>query len=714
MSYRNRRLVRTAAATLLTTGMFAFLSAGPASANHEAARNIDDACPPGQVPDAGFEDDLAGDSDDTTENTAENTQRAIDCITEGYGIAGGVGDTDGDGQPEYNPTGNVSRAQMATFIMQKLDLVEGYTRPDNAPNVFTDVPEGSTHEVNIHDAAAEGIVEGVARDTDGDGDLETDVNGDGQSPDYLPSENVSRSQMATFIVEQLRVAGADIPDPADDFPFDDVDASNVHAQNIAILHELGIFVGQADGNFGPNLPISRAQMALVIARDVDYLVEQGLIDPIGDADNAGQVVSCGDDDGFDYTFVSETGEVVAVDADSTNDQFFVDGVQVSSTVFAAQCNPGDQVTFTDDTSATDADRHELVNVDEVNEGMVGNVDLDDEDFQIINEVTGTQVNDEDIQYSVGTATFSVDGANVSEDTFEDDLSEGDFVEVTRDTNGNVTNVALTNGSLTGTATDVANNVTAATFMLDDAFGDDPRNDSNFQDTHFIAHSNSTQDFVVDGDPATLAEFMAALSNGDTVTYSREDGVETFVLENEAPPAITGQATDNFDTGANLIEVATDGDDTDVCAYSSGATFLVDGVVVTESEFESNLSPGDEITCQPGDPATGTNEVVALENENLSGTVGNVDTAADTYQVFAEGADTDDDVVLDTVDYTTAGDRYFVNGTEVNLATFEDFLDESDLTPSTGAALDPDDTMTVVNTGLAVEHRFTTDNTGEAS
>lgn len=264
MSYGHRRFVRAAAAGLLVSGVFAVLPTGSASASDAPARSIESACPAGQVPDQGYTDLPSG-----SDATSTATRQAINCITE-YDVAGGfAGDVNGDGRtPDYGPTRDITRGQLASMAMQKLDNVTGFTRPANPPNAFTD-DEGDVHEDNINDAAELDIVTGFPGD----------VNGDGRTPDYGPGQPISRAQMATIVVGQLRAAGATLPAApgASDSPsFSDVDRNNTHFNNIEILHEMGIFTG-SNGQFNPTANLSRAQMALVEARVLAELVDQGKV-----------------------------------------------------------------------------------------------------------------------------------------------------------------------------------------------------------------------------------------------------------------------------------------------------------------------------------------------------------------------------------------------------------------------------------------------------
>lgn len=94
----------------------------------------------------------------------------------------------------YNPGGNVTRGQMASFINRaQLFLAgEGYASTEN---YFTD-DEGSVHEANINGIASEGILEGDGVDA------------------ATPNGNVTRAQMAGFLARHLaanEAAGAISP-----------------------------------------------------------------------------------------------------------------------------------------------------------------------------------------------------------------------------------------------------------------------------------------------------------------------------------------------------------------------------------------------------------------------------------------------------------------------------------------------------------------------
>ena len=190
MLSRGNRLIRRLGLGVVVAG--AVVTALAPSIAGAVAIEPDDACPPDSVPDAGFEDEGS---------VAEGTVFAAECMA-AYEIVQGT-DVDNDGTPEMSATNPVVRAQMASFLMRKLDLVDGFTRPTNAPDAFTD-DNGNTHEQNINDAAAVDLAEGT---------------GPGQ---FSPNQGTDRAQMATFIKRQLEIAGVDLPeDPPDAFTDDE-------------------------------------------------------------------------------------------------------------------------------------------------------------------------------------------------------------------------------------------------------------------------------------------------------------------------------------------------------------------------------------------------------------------------------------------------------------------------------------------------------------
>jgi hypothetical protein len=204
-----------------------------------ASRSIDPAC----TFSGGFEDDF-GDVPSTSVH-----ERAVDCIVYWQvttGVRRGV----------YDPSGGVTRGQMASFLARLVER-SGGTLPPGPPDAFPD-DDGTTHESNIDKLAAVGIAGGR---TDGT---------------FAPNGPVVRSQMATFVIRALehRLGGpVDDGAPTSDYFTDD--DGDTHETNINKVAAVGITGGTSGGGFGPHQRVRRDQMASFLARTLAELVDAG-------------------------------------------------------------------------------------------------------------------------------------------------------------------------------------------------------------------------------------------------------------------------------------------------------------------------------------------------------------------------------------------------------------------------------------------------------
>ena len=145
-----------------------------------------------------------------------------------------LGITKGTGDGTFSPDDSVTRGQMAAFIRRALNL------PASATDFFND-DNGSIFEGDINAIAAAGITVGTGEGT------------------YSPNDLVTRGQMAAFLQRAFN-----IPSSAVD-AFGDDDGS-VFEGNINAIAAAGITVGTGGGNYSPNDPVTRAQMATFLAR----------------------------------------------------------------------------------------------------------------------------------------------------------------------------------------------------------------------------------------------------------------------------------------------------------------------------------------------------------------------------------------------------------------------------------------------------------------
>ena len=239
-----------------------------------AAIATTDACN-ASIPEDGFTD---------TGVDGTDVEDAVDCLV-AYGI------TTGQSGTLYGTGGDVTRGQLATFVLNVLDQVDGFARPANAPDAFAD-DDGDTHEADINDAAALDLVKGFDDGTFGAG---------------LP---VQRDQMATYIINSLAEAGAPVAAATGDAFSDDDDS--VHEGNINRLEAVDIVDGTVDGDYDPYRSVTRGTMAFFLTRTTEVLVDAGLIAPFSTTNQSFTVTPA--------TKVTQTSSSTATYTDATTVQ----------------------------------------------------------------------------------------------------------------------------------------------------------------------------------------------------------------------------------------------------------------------------------------------------------------------------------------------------------------------------------------------------------
>jgi glucose/arabinose dehydrogenase len=147
------------------------------------------------------------------------------------------GITGGCGGGRYCPNTTVTREQMASFLARALHL------PGTSTDFFSD-DNSSPHENDINRVAAAGITGGCAPDR------------------YCPRSNVTRAQMASFLVRALHL-------PATSTDYFDDDDGNIHENQINALARSGITGGCATRRYCPDADVTRGQMAAFLKRGFD-------------------------------------------------------------------------------------------------------------------------------------------------------------------------------------------------------------------------------------------------------------------------------------------------------------------------------------------------------------------------------------------------------------------------------------------------------------
>ncbi len=155
------------------------------------------------------------------------------------------GITVGCGGGSYCPLDPVTRAQMAVFLERGMNG-SGYTPPAATGNAFLDVGAGDFAASFIEQLASDGITAGCGNNN------------------YCPSANVTRDQMAVFLL-RAKYGSAYSP-PAATGVFGDVDASHWAIHWIEQLAAEGITAGCGGGNYCPDAAVTRDQMAVFLVR----------------------------------------------------------------------------------------------------------------------------------------------------------------------------------------------------------------------------------------------------------------------------------------------------------------------------------------------------------------------------------------------------------------------------------------------------------------
>lgn len=149
----------------------------------------------------------------------------------------------------YCPDNPVTRAQMAVFLVKaKYELL--LVPPTATGTLFLDVPTGSFAADWIEQLANEGVTGGCG------------------GGNYCPTASVSRKQMAVFLLKS-RNGALYLPPPATGV-FADVPPSDPFAPWIEQLAAEGITGGCGAGNYCPNNPVTRGQMAVFLSKTFGF------------------------------------------------------------------------------------------------------------------------------------------------------------------------------------------------------------------------------------------------------------------------------------------------------------------------------------------------------------------------------------------------------------------------------------------------------------
>lgn len=190
---------------------------------------------------------------------------AIDALVEVLGLKTAIHGIDPTGvttawddvaRPSIVGHRDVGSTSCPGRIQARLPEIRERVRPLSVR--FPDVPDDSPHRQAILDLAAAGVTSGC------------------QPNAFCPDASLTRAQAASFVVQALEL------DPIPGSRFPDVPADATHASAINVLAEQGWLVGYPDGTFRPWQPLTRGQLATVLARALGEELTRPAVSPYPD------------------------------------------------------------------------------------------------------------------------------------------------------------------------------------------------------------------------------------------------------------------------------------------------------------------------------------------------------------------------------------------------------------------------------------------------
>lgn len=148
----------------------------------------------------------------------------------------------GDGEGFFQPNNNVTREEFIKMLVTALDI-----QGDYSPMPFTDVAYDAWYAQYVSAALDKNIVNGISQTRFGIG------------------EQISRQDMAVFIIRALQVKGIETQIDEDTPDFSDSDDISEYAvESVLMLRGMGIVSGSGDNRFEPLRSSTKAEAAKVI------------------------------------------------------------------------------------------------------------------------------------------------------------------------------------------------------------------------------------------------------------------------------------------------------------------------------------------------------------------------------------------------------------------------------------------------------------------
>ena len=404
------------------------------------------------------------------------------------------------------------------------------------------------------------------------------------------------------------------------------------------------------------------------------------------------------------------------------DDFFVENNPVSFAVFAAALETGATLEVEE---TVEGFAHNLIEAELVLEGVVGNGDPGETGFAIVDAPSGFVLQEvtSDIFAGSGANEYTVDGEDVTQAEFLDNISVGDNLQaevlVVGDDDTNFSDYIfshnLTNAELDGAIASIDDTAADESITVDvnpDDSGDPTAVESTVDVGIIPAYviddllGSDEYELTIDGDDVTVADFAAVVGeleggeNGalayDRATDEDDDSVASFDFDSTDAVTVSQGVVDgvaandvSFFAGNNMPNDPFDAD-------ADADLIRVDGVTVTAGDLDNVLSAGDVATLtEEFDDDT----ILEFETADITGDVTDV-TGTNVTIELDDILDDDVDVTVTPFNYSTGTIQYFIDDVQRNQSQFLSELD-------TLVDDDEDVVLDVVDTGTRAQFRATT-------
>lgn len=368
------------------------------------------------------------------------------------------------------------------------------------------------------------------------------------------------------------------------------------------------------------------------------------------------------DTAADLVWASDGTAVTELGYDAGDDAFARDGAAVSVGLFEATIGVPDLLEVSDEADGSQTWNVIQVDTGDITAGTLGRLGWT---RSIIEPVSGVTLRNIQPLVDDAGAVFTVDGTTRSKAAFDANASIGDGIVVDESAGGEIA-IDLVNGTADGVVAQAA----APAIVLDP----NPDDDAELPQFPLLGtFPGDTPDpdatYLVDDGEVAQADFAADLSLGDALSASFADDAWRFDLSNAVPPELSGYvlafgaADVTFSRGPGLTQTV---------LFSAPDDLLYDGTLRQPADMAGLLSLGDVVAYQPGDAATATDEVLAVEDADLTGEITAIAPLPQTLGLtLPDGFELSLDYTIDPQGYTTAGtQRYFLDGAEEALADWE--------------------------------------------